>query len=67
MGSILDALGLFIDYIVTALESLFNLITYIPLVMEGVYGTIAYAPSFIAPFLILSGCITVIFAIIRLF
>lgn len=66
MESIINAIKLWIDFLGTTLQSIGSLFSFVPEVMEGVWGTIAYAPDFIAPFLILSGVLTVLFGLIRL-
>lgn len=66
MDSILNFFTVIVDFVSMLFHSVITLITFIPDVLGSFYSTLAYVPSFIAPFLLLSISVTMVFAAIRL-
>ena len=66
MESILNGLQVIIDFIAMSISSVISLCSLIPDFSSSIFSSFAYAPSFVAPFLALSGTLTLLFAIIRL-
>lgn len=66
LESILNFLQLIADYFSMAFNGVITLFQFIPGVLNSLIGTFAYLPDFIAPFMLISMSVTMVFAIIRL-
>lgn len=66
MDAILEFLQLIADFVSMEFNGLLTLFKFIPGVITSITAAFAYLPDFIAPFMVVSMSLTMLFAIIRL-
>lgn len=66
MEALLNFIKLIADFIGMLFNGVFTLLSFLPNVVTSITATFAYMPDFIAPFLVLSLSLTMLFAILRL-
>lgn len=66
MQYIVDSISVLFDFIWNTISSVVELVRMLPDLYNALFSSFAYAPDFVMPFLTLSGCLTLLFAVIRL-
>lgn len=66
MEAVFDFIKLIADFISMQFNGIITLFEFIPNVLQSLLATFAYLPDFIAPFMVVSMSLTMLFAIIRL-
>lgn len=66
MQGLFDSLSVIFDFISSSISSVVDLVRMLPDLYGSVVSSFAYAPDFVAPFLTLSGALTLLFAVIRI-
>lgn len=66
MEALLNFIKLIADFIGMLFNGVMTLLNFLPSVVSSITATFAYLPDFIAPFMVLSMSLTMLFAIIRL-
>lgn len=66
MQAVYDFVKLIADFISMQFNGILTLFEFIPNIFQSLIATFAYLPDFIAPFMVVSMSLTMLFAIIRL-